>query len=83
MIDQIPDTAPLRAEPRLRRKYTTTDAPSEPLMAVETRVDASPPVLVQPEPARRSTPRPRRRQAVSSEPLVFVETQKPDTPPQP
>jgi hypothetical protein len=82
MIDQIPDAAPLRTEPRLRRKYTTSDVSSEPLMAVETRTDTVPPVLTQPEPVRRSTPRPRRQQAVSNEPLVFVETQKQDKQPQ-
>jgi hypothetical protein len=32
------------------------------------------PVVAADEPARRSTPRPRRQRAVSSEPLVFVET---------
>lgn len=80
VIDQIPDAGPLRTAPRPRKKYSgASTQTSEPLVAVETRGDSGqPPILVLPEPVRRTTPRPRRQHTVSNEPLVFVETQKPD-----
>jgi ribonuclease E len=73
-IDQIPDAAPVRTEPRERRKYSVAQASTEPLVSIETSSDKVQPVVAADEPARRSTPRPRRQRAVSSEPLVFVET---------
>ena len=73
-VDQIPDAEPIRTAPRPRKNTDAGAAGNEPLVAVETRGDAAPPVLELPEPARRSTPRPRRQHIVANEPLVFVET---------
>jgi ribonuclease E len=73
-VDQIPDAEPVRTEPRERRKYSAAQASSEPLVSIETSSDKVQPAAVADEPARRSTPRPRRQRAVSNEPLVFVET---------
>ena len=76
-VDQIPDVAPARAEPRERRKYSAAQTIAEPLVAIETSPDKVQPVVVAEEPPRRSAPRPRRQRNVTNEPLVFVET-KPD-----
>jgi len=80
IVDQIPDAAPARSEPRQRRR-NVAEAGSEPLQAIETKGDVQPVALVIEEPVRRSTPRPRRQRQTSSEPLVFVETQPGDQPP--
>lgn len=80
IVDQIPDAAPARSEPRQRRR-NTAEAGSEPLQAIETKADIQPVTLVFEEPVRRSTPRPRRQRQTTSEPLVFVETQSGDQPP--
>ena len=83
-VDQIPDVAPVRSQPRRRRERN--GATHEPLVFVETdagkaATNVQQATLAIIEPQRRSTPRPRRERTVVNEPLQVVET-KPDLPPQ-
>ena len=84
-VDQIPDVAAVRGQPRPRRERN--GAGQEPLVFIETDSGKANATAVQQatlaaiEPHRRSTPRPRRERTVVSEPLQVVET-KPDVPPQ-
>jgi ribonuclease E len=84
-VDQIPDVAPVRSQPRRRRERNATG--QEPLVFIETAAGKAAATNVQQatlaviEPQRRSTPRPRRERVVVNEPLQVVET-KPDVPPQ-
>jgi ribonuclease E len=84
-VDQIPDVAPVRSQPRRRRERN--GATHEPLVFIETDAGKAAATSVQQatlaviEPQRRSTPRPRRERTVVNEPLQVVET-KPDLPPQ-
>lgn len=82
-VDEIADAGPIRSAPRQRKQSDGNGIASEPLVAVETRNESVQPVLEIPEPARRSTPRPRRQRTVANEPLVFVETQTQDESPKP
>ena len=84
-VDQIPDVAPVRSQPRQRRDRDTTG--QEPLVFIETAAGKAAATNVQQatlaviEPHRRSTPRPRRERVVVNEPLQVVET-KTEVPPQ-
>ncbi|MFM7462314.1 MAG: hypothetical protein ACKO15_15905, partial [Burkholderiales bacterium] len=83
-VDQIPDAAPVRSQPRQRRARDTVG--QEPLVFIETdagkaATNVQQATLAIIEPQRRSTPRPRRERVVVNEPLQVVET-KTDVPPQ-
>jgi ribonuclease E len=77
-VDQIPDVAPVRSAPRPRRERNAEADQS--LVFIETAAGAAQATvpqqqaLVEIEPARRNTPRPRRQRAVVNEPLQVVET---------
>ncbi len=74
-VDQIDDASSMRTTPRPARRRNRDEAPSEPLVFIET---VAAPVAVTPpleeEAPRRRTPRPRGPRATTSEPLLFVET---------
>ncbi len=81
-VDQIPDVAPPRSEPRPRRERDAHQA--EPLVFIETDLGKAPvtdgqATLAEIEPPRRSSPRPRRERVIPTEPLQVVET-KSDAP---
>lgn len=84
VVDQIGDIAPVRSAPRERRRDGRHAVVSEPLVFIETDAGKTQSLAAQQglaefEPARRSTPRPRRERTIANEPLQFVETaNKPD-----
>jgi ribonuclease E len=77
-VDQIPDVAPVRSQPRPRRERN--GAGQEPLVFIETDAGKAAATSVPQatlsviEPQRRSAPRPRRARVVIDEPLQAVET---------
>jgi hypothetical protein len=85
-VDQIPDLSPARAAPRQRKRYGEEKSTAEPLVFIETQPEKVQAIVipVEEEAPRRRTPRPRKPRDAASEPLVFVETQRPtdSTPPQ-
>jgi ribonuclease E len=74
-IDQIPDVAPVRSQPRPRNRPTSVAQASEPLVFIETQAEKIASVqMVEEEAPRRRTPRPRKAREVVNEPLIVVET---------
>jgi len=74
-VDQIPDESATRQSSRARRKYSTAEIVSEPLVFIETSPDKIQPVAaVEEEVLPRRTPRARRERKLQNEPLIIVET---------
>ena len=74
-VDQIDDASSMHSTPRPARRRNRDEAPSEPLVFIETV--ATPAAFIAPveeEAPRRRTPRPRGPRPVANEPLLFVET---------
>ena len=77
-VDQIDDPSSMRATPRPARRRNRDEAPSEPLVFIETVAAPASTMAVdmpaEEEAPRRRTPRPRGPRVTASEPLQFVET---------
>ena len=77
-VDQIDDPSSMRATPRPARRRNRDEAPSEPLVFIETVAAPASTMAVdmpaEAEAPRRRTPRPRGPRVTASEPLQFVET---------
>ncbi len=83
-VDQIGESESIRTAPRRRPRpdQGTNAQVSEPLVFIETAADkAQQAVLAEEEAPRRRTPRERKPREIFSEPLIVVETQSNQNPP--